>query len=116
MYNCSISEYNALNMGPKRDVVAELHSAASKFSDMHFLVSSHRAWHSSFFDGGRNIPTSDVYQCQCAGGGKADADADFCSLYCPANSNENEPTQGFMRDWLLRTCELIDKYSNEVMW
>lgn len=116
MYNCSINKWNSVQMGPKRDVVGELKAAAEALPDMRFVVSSHRAWHSSFYDKGREIPESDVYQCSCDGGGKAASDPDYCSLYCPANSDEKTPTDGFMRDWLLRTCEIIDNYSNDVMY
>ena len=115
MYNCSISHYNALQMGPRQDVTAELRSAASA-AGIRFVVSSHRAWHSSFYDGGRGVAGSDVASCMCDGGGRAATDADFCTLYCPANPNEQTPTEGFMLDWLLRTCEIIQKYENDIMY
>ena len=115
MYNCSISHYNAVEMGPRRDVTGELRAAADA-AGLRFVVSSHRAWHSSFYDGGRSLSASDVAACACKGGGKAAADADYCTLYCPANPNEHTPTEGFMLDWLLRTCEIIEKYRNDVLY
>eukprot|EP01062_Namystynia_karyoxenos_P050652 TRINITY_DN3946_c0_g1_i1.p1 TRINITY_DN3946_c0_g1~~TRINITY_DN3946_c0_g1_i1.p1 ORF type:complete len:754 (+),score=195.27 TRINITY_DN3946_c0_g1_i1:95-2356(+) len=115
MYNCSISHWNAARMGPQRDVAGELRAAAQR-AGLRFVVSSHRGWHSSFFDGARKLPGSDAYQCVCNGGGKAAMDPDYCTLYCPENTNETTPTDGFMQDWLLRTCEIIDLYGNDIMY
>src|SRR5690606_20084065 len=58
MYDSVLSEWTAAKMGPKRDIVGELAQAAKK-QDMIFGVSSHRAEHWWFFDGGRKFD-SDV--------------------------------------------------------
>jgi alpha-L-fucosidase len=58
MYDTALSEWNAAKMGPKRDVVSQLADAVRK-QGLVFGVSSHRAEHWWFFDGGRKFD-SDV--------------------------------------------------------
>ena len=114
MYASALNPFNAVRMGPHRDVTAELHAAAAA-AGLHFLVSSHRAWHSAFYNRGRAVPNSDVAACACEGN-EAAMDADFCALYCPANADELEPSESFMSDWLLRTCELIRRHPSDVLF
>src|SRR5919199_3984733 len=56
MYDSSFSEWNAVRMGPRRDVIGEL-AAAVRRQDMVFGLSSHRAEHWWFFDGGMQFPS-----------------------------------------------------------
>ncbi len=111
MYDTDLSEWSAAKMGPKRDVIGELADAV-RSEGMVFSASSHRAEHWWFFDGGRKFP-SDVQDPQYAG------------LYAPARpapENWGDPKQGepptaeFLEDWLLRTCEIVDKYRPQVVW
>lgn len=125
MYNCSLSPYNAVNMGPKRDIGQELREAAAD-NQIHYLMSSHRAWHSAFYDGGRAIPDSDVAKCKCSNWNEdhkpnntqenASEDPAYCIMYCPANPDEKTPTEAYCKDWLLRTCEMADRYLPEVLY
>lgn len=108
MYDNSYSRWDSTEMGPKRDIIAELKEAASK-TDIHFGLSSHRAENWWFFDRGRSMP-SDVQN------------EEYRDLYGPAvdretsESGETPPTKEFMDDWLLRTVELVDKYEPELIW
>src|SRR5579859_5518083 len=58
MYDSALSDWTALKKGPKRDVIGELEHAV-RGQGMRFGVSSHRAEHDWFFDGGREFD-SDV--------------------------------------------------------
>ena len=58
MYDCSFTDWSAMKMGPKRDVVGEL-AEAVRAEGMVFGLSTHRAEHWWFFEGGRQFP-SDV--------------------------------------------------------
>jgi len=58
MYNCSFTPWNAVTMGPQRDVLGEL-AAAIRHQGLTFGLSYQRAEHWWFLNGGRNIP-SDV--------------------------------------------------------
>lgn len=117
MYDTARSEWNAVKMGPKRDVVGELTRAAHN----HGLipgVSNHRAEHWWFFDGGRKFP-SDV------------KDPRYDALYGPAvmaspddvdspawrdRDWQPRPDSAFLDDWLQRCCELVDKYQPQVFY
>jgi alpha-L-fucosidase len=118
MYDTALSEWNAVKMGPKRDVIGEL-SAAVRKQNMVFGVSSHRAEHWWFFNGGRAFD-SDVQ------------DPRYNDFYGPAVSVEASnvivseawhsrdwtprPTTKFLDDWLARCCELVDKYQPQFIY
>ena len=102
MYASELSRWNAAEMGPKRDVLGEL-AAAVREAGMVFGLSSHRAEHWWFMNGGNTFP-SDVQ------------DPVYADLYGPAKGGlgqrpyeqyyHNPPDQAYLEDWLLRTCEL----------
>lgn len=102
MYDCSYSEWCSAKMGPKRDIVGEL-SVAVRNKGMVFGVSSHRAEHWWFFNGGMEFD-SDV------------RDGRWHSLYGPAQPSGTQPDKDFLDDWLLRTCELVEKYQPQIVW
>jgi alpha-L-fucosidase len=116
MYDSGLSDWTVAKMGPKRDTLAEL-SAAIRAQGLHFGLSSHRAEHNFFFDGGRTI-RSDVN------------DPKYASLYGPAHQWMASPGGGgsglnddwtyvspeFSRDWLARATELIEKYKPELVY
>ena len=116
MYDCSLSPWTAAKMGPKRDIVGELAAAVRK-EGLVFGVSSHRAEHWWFFNGGMAFD-SDVQ------------DRQYQDLYGPAKPgpahHEREawknkdwqprPDGKFLEDWLARTCELVDKYQPQLVW
>jgi alpha-L-fucosidase len=102
MYDCSFTEWNAVRMGPKRDVVGELAEAVRR-QWMVFGVSSHRAEHWWFFHPGTQIP-SDVQ------------DPRYAGLYGPAQPESLPPNEAFLDDWLARTCELVDRYQPQIVW
>jgi alpha-L-fucosidase len=102
MYDCSFSEWNAARMGPKRDIIGEL-AAAVRRQWLVFGLSSHRAEHWWFFNGGMQFD-SDV------------RDPRYAGLYAPAQPETLPPNQEFLDDWLVRTCELVDKYQPQLVW
>ena len=105
MYKSEISHWNAYEMGPKRDVLGELTDAAKR----HGLVncaSTHRIEHWFFMGHGKEFE-SDITDAEKRG--------DF---YWPAMPEQNlhdiesepHPSKEFLDDWMVRTCEIIDKY------
>lgn len=118
MYETALSEWNAAKMGPKRDVVSEL-AAAARRHDLYFGVSSHRAEHWWFFDGGRKFP-SDVQDPQYAAFYGPAAEASPAVAHTSAEwANKDwrpRPDAKFLDDWLARCCELVDKYQPQVFW
>jgi alpha-L-fucosidase len=102
LYDCSFSDWNAVKMGPKRDIIGELAQAVRK-QFLVFGLSSHRAEHWWFFNGGMAFD-SDVQ------------DARYAGLYAPAQPETLPPNEVFLDDWLVRTCELVDKYQPQMVW
>jgi len=103
-------------MGPKRDIVGEL-AAAVRQAGLVFSLSSHRAEHWWFMNGGMEFD-SDV------------RDAHYYDFYGPAKPGpaigdmerwaskdwRPRPDGKYMEDWLTRACELVDKYQPQVVW
>lgn len=108
MYDSDLTYWTAKKLGPQRDVIAEQAKAFRK-AGVIFGASSHRAEHWFFFDNGMYF-NSDVH------------DPRFADLYGPAvNKRTSEaqaepPTKEFLDDWLLRSCEIVDKYRPEVLY
>jgi alpha-L-fucosidase len=114
MYDSGLSDWTAVKMGPKRDVIGDLAAAVRK-EGLHFGLSSHRAEHDFFFDGGRSI-RSDVN------------DPKYASLYGPAHAYlESEHgtnlvndwtyvSPAWTADWLARATELVEKYKPEIVY
>lgn len=102
MYDCSYTRWNAVNMGPKRDIIGELANAARK-RYLVFGVSYHRAEHWWFFHEGMKFD-SDV------------RDPRYIDFYGPAQPETTQPNEEFLEDWLNRLCELVDKYHPQIVW
>jgi alpha-L-fucosidase len=108
MYDSELTDWTAKKLGPNRDVIAQQAKAFRK-AGIVFGASSHRAEHWFFFDNGMYF-NSDV------------RDPRFADLYGPAvNKRTSEaqaepPTKEFLDDWLLRSCEIVDKYRPEVLY
>jgi alpha-L-fucosidase len=58
MYDCSFSDWTAVKLGPRRDLIGDL-ARAVRYAGLVFDVSYHRVKNWFFFDGGRRFP-SDV--------------------------------------------------------
>ncbi|HHW4681226.1 MAG TPA: alpha-L-fucosidase, partial [Xylella taiwanensis] len=114
LYDSHLSDWTAVKTGPKRDLLGDL-STAIRAEGLHFGLSSHRAEHNWFFDGGRQFD-SDVN------------DPRYADLYGPAQmrlagkndedvANDWTPvSQAWLNDWLARTTELIDRYAPELIY
>jgi alpha-L-fucosidase len=116
MYDCSFSRWTAVKMGPKRDIIGEL-AAAVRQAGLVFGLSSHRAEHWFFMNGGMEFD-SDVRDPRCY---------DFYGPAKPGPSMgdmekwmskdwQPRPDGKYLEDWLARTCELVDKYQPQVVW
>ena len=111
MYGSELSAWNAVNMGPKRDILQEWKDAAERRNLM-FCTSSHRAEHWFFMGHGRDFD-SDVKEPMRKG--------DFYWPAMPEPDNQDlfsqpYPTEEFLKDWLARTAELILKYRPKLLY
>jgi alpha-L-fucosidase len=111
MYDSGFSKWNAVNMGPQRDVIGELAGAVRR-EGLVFGLSSHRAEHWWFFNGGMQFD-SDV------------RDPHYFDLYGPAipvsqdlrdRNSQPPPNREFLEDWLARTGELVDRYHPQLVY
>ncbi|MCL4862166.1 MAG: alpha-L-fucosidase [Caldilineaceae bacterium] len=111
LYDSALTEWCAAKMGPQRDLIGEL-AAAVRNEGLVFGLSSHRAEHWWFMNGGRDYD-SDVN------------DPRYQDFYGPATPMEGDPHKldarpypdaAFLDNWLLRTCELVDKYQPQLIW
>lgn len=118
MYDTQFNRWNAKNMGPCRDVVGEIKQACED-NGLTFCASTHRAEHYFFMNMGRTIE-SDVndekyrdfygpaYHCPELNGGTLHATT--------ADTFSVSPTKEWLEDWLVRTCELIDRYQPKILY
>ena len=102
MYDSAHSEWTAARMGPKRDIIGELAEAVRR-QWMVFGVSSHRAEHWWFMNGGMGFE-SDV------------RDPAYADFYGPAHPEVLPPNEEWLEDWLVRTCEVVDRYDPQLVW
>lgn len=111
MYKSDISHWNSYEKGPCRDVLGELKTACSSLG-IEVGASSHRAEHWFFMGSGKQIE-SDIHEPLQRG--------DF---YWPAMPwadpqdifSKPAPSEEYLQDWLVRTCEIVDRYQPKVIY
>lgn len=111
MYKSEISHWNAGEMGPKRDTLGELTEAFAK-RGLIGGASSHRAEHWFFLGHGKEFD-SDIKEPLKRGDlyWPSMAEPDHQDLY-----GKPEPSEEYLQDWLVRTCEIIDKYQPKLLY
>jgi alpha-L-fucosidase len=111
MYDTALSQWCAAKMGPQRDIIGELAAAVRK-QGLVFGLSSHRAEHWWFLNGGMQFD-SDV------------RDPRYYDFYGPAMPSSEDwkskdwiprPDAKFLDDWLARICELVDQYQPQLVY
>jgi alpha-L-fucosidase len=100
MYDCSRTRWNAVKMGPRRDVVGEL-AEAVRAAGLKFGVSSHRAYHWFYYTYDEDFDTTDPAN---------------AGLYGSPHPPDAPPDEAFLEDWYARTKEIVDKYQPDLMW
>jgi alpha-L-fucosidase len=111
MYNSSFSRWNAVQMGPHRDIIGEL-AAAVRQEGLVFGCSTHRLEHWWFMNGGMEFE-SDV------------RDPRYQDFYGPAmpaaqdhydRNSQPPPGAEYLDDWYARTIEIVDKYQPQLVY
>lgn len=111
MWDSELTEWDAMDMGPKRDVVGEMEKAV-KGRGLKFIATYHRHWLYAWY------PTWDK---------NTDAgDPAYEGLYGPyvpegsfvmaTGEYPNPPQEAFHQEWLDRLNELMDKYEPDIIW
>ena len=118
MYDTSFNRWNVAKMGPCTDVALDIKRACEE-RGLEFCASSHRAEHYFFMNMGRSIE-SDVN------------DEEYRDFYgpaylCPelsgvkvfetiADADTIGPDEEWLTDWLVRTCEMIDRLQPSILY
>ena len=114
MYDCGLSNWTAVKMGPHRDLWGDL-AKAVRAEGLHLGASSHRVEHNFFLGVGRTIP-SDVN------------DPQYAAFYGPAHrwleATQHKPLENdftfvspaWTNDWLARSAEIVEKYHPDIMY
>ena len=118
MYDTEYNRWNSANMGPKVDAMGQIKRACEE-QGLQFCASTHRAEHFFFMNLGRTFD-SDVND---------EAYADFYgpAVYRPElgakdldqateDPTSEGPTEQWLADWMVRTCEFIDKYQPKLLY
>ena len=112
MYASDLSEWNAAEKGPCRDVLGELKTALEA-RGMRMGASSHRFEHWFFMGHGKEFD-SDIREPLRRG------DFYWPAMPEPANlfdtGSEPVPSPEFMEDWLLRCCEIVDRLQPRLVY
>lgn len=112
LYDSDLSEWTTRNLPVQRDFIDEYKTACEN-NGIVFSTSSHRAEHFWFLNGGKTVGFNNETQ-----------DEKYRELYgeCENVHKRNnlftllkqehgiEPTEEWLKDWLVSSCELIDKY------
>lgn len=115
MWDSKVNPWNSVDMGPKRDIVAELEKAIRK-RGLKYVVSLHHSWLWGWF------PTWDE-NTDCA-------NPEYASLYgekVPASAWRVDgekgyyrvdpmPSAEFERVWLEKVKEVVDQYNPDLLW
>jgi len=102
MYASDRNTWNAVSMGPEKDIIGLLKEAAEK-AGLVFGLSSHHLENSWFYNGGMKFP-SDVQ----------DTTIRLYGFRLPNGEKDYNAKVGL--DWLAHTHELIDKYHPQLFW
>ncbi len=101
MYKSNTTRWNAVNMGPKRDVLGELFKEG-RSKGLIMGASSHYAFNWSFYNKKNHFDTTDP---------------EYADLYSPKGKDINEPvSEAFKQKWWNRTVDLIDNYQPDILW
>ena len=108
MWDSKVTPYNAMQMGPKRDIIGEL-SKAVRQQGMKFGVSNHGIENFQFI----NPPPEMIAQMKAE---HADLfDPKWEDFYNVADRSD-AACQKFLANWYARNVELIDKYQPDMLW
>jgi alpha-L-fucosidase len=105
MYKTSLTPWNAVQMGPKRDVYGELANAVKK-RGMKLGFAWHGFEHWGFFYPGTQID-SDV---------RPPYSGSPWSVYGPAEPFDKPLSQAFIQDCMGRLVEIVDQYHPDLAW
>ncbi|MEM6800452.1 MAG: alpha-L-fucosidase [Bacteroidota bacterium] len=100
MYKSTKTRWNAVDMGPKKDILGEL-AKASKAKGLKFGASSHYAFNWNYYTKEKGWDTEDPQ---------------YADLYGRPHTQYEACDEEFLNHWWERTTEIIDAYQPDVLW
>ena len=100
MYDSSITRWNSVKTGPKRDLLAELRDEIKR-QGLIFGASSHYAFNWHYYPQDPRFDTGDPQ---------------YADLYAPQHERLSPASDEFLEVWWQRTKEVIDKYEPDILW
>ena len=110
LYASSYTRWDASEMGPKRDVIADLETAV-RARGMKFGVSSHRAFNYGYYvrDDSYDTVEEEAFGLY----GEPREDLEFTS---GQNFDWFPQSEAFRDDWLGRTAEMAERFKADLVW
>jgi alpha-L-fucosidase len=110
MYANSFTKWDASEMGPKRDLIADLEKAV-RAKGMKFGISSHRAFNYGYYPRDESYDTVDEPNFGLYGKSRPDL------LFTSGQNFDWFPqSKEFQDEWLVRTAEMVEKYRADLIW
>jgi alpha-L-fucosidase len=100
LWDSDITEWNAANMGPERDVVGEF-AVAVRDRDMKFVAAFHHAWNWWYYPRAEEYDTTDPA---------------YAGLYGPPHEEGEDPPESYYADWRDKTLEAMEAYRPDLVW
>ena len=115
-WNSKHHSWNAVNHGPKRDVVGTWRKAA-RDNGLRFGVSEHLAWSWTWFNVNKNADKTGEF----AGVPYDGNDARYQELYFPPHAGDAaqyavNPPESWKQEWLRRVTDLIDQHQPDLVY
>lgn len=118
MYDTEWNRWNAAKMGPCKNIIGELKEACNAYG-LNFCASTHRAEHYFFMNMGRTFDSDVNDEGYADFYGPAYYSKEFHSDTLHATTADTYsigPDEAWLQDWLVRTCELIDRYQPKMLY
>ena len=100
MWDSDVTPWNAVKMGPKRDITGELAKAYRK-RGLKFLTTFHHGFAWKYFEGAFKYDGNDPK---------------YTQLYGEPHSSDAPPTKRYLDQWLGMVKEVLDKYQPDMIW
>ncbi len=109
MWDSQINQWNAVNMGPKRDIVGEM-GEAIKQAGLKFITTFHHAYNWYYFYHLDGLDTGDPKYAALYGGAHPEG------LIGASSPKYDRPDKVFHELWFAKLKEVIDNYKPDILW
>lgn len=100
LWDSELTEWNAAEMGPERDVVGEL-AAAAREHGLKFVTAFHHAYTWWYYPRREGLHAMDP---------------EYAGLYGPPHEEGEDPPESYFADWRDKVLEVVESYRPDLMW